>query len=126
VSGIAAVAWVCLGGAFGAPARYLADRYVQSRHDGVMPWGTLGVNVVGSFVLGALTGLAAGHDLPRQVVLAVGTGVCGAFTTYSTFSYETLRLFEEDARLLSVANAVLSVAGAVGAALAGYGLASMF
>jgi CrcB protein len=115
---------VCLGAALGAPARYLADRFVQSRHDSVMPWGTLGVNVVGSFVLGALTGLAAGPDVPRQVVLAVGTGLCGAFTTYSTFSYETVRLLEEDAPLHAVANVLLSVAGSVAAAVAGYAVVS--
>jgi CrcB protein len=55
---------VCLGAALGAPARYLTDRAIQSRHDTVFPWGTLTVNVVGSLVLGALVGLAGHHDVP--------------------------------------------------------------
>lgn len=113
-------AWVCLGAAVGAPGRYLVDRFVQARHDSVMPWGTLSVNVAGSLVLGVLAGLGAGHDVPDAVRLALGTGFCGALTTYSTFSFETLRLFEDGARLFSVANVVLSLLAGVGAALAGY------
>lgn len=113
-------AWVCLGAAVGAPGRYLADRFVQGRHDSVMPWGTLSVNVAGSLVLGLLAGVSATHAVPDAVRLAVGTGFCGALTTYSTFSYETFRLFEDGAKLFSLANVVLSVVAGVGAALAGY------
>lgn len=120
MTGAVGFAWVCLGAAVGAPGRYLADRFVQARHDSVMPWGTLSVNVVGSLVLGVLAGLGAHHGLPEPVRLAVGTGFCGALTTYSTFSFETLRLFEDGARLFSVANVVLSVVAGVGAALGGY------
>lgn len=122
---VAAFAWVCLGAAIGAPGRYLTDRFVQARHDSVMPWGTLTVNIVGSFALGVLTGLAATHHVPAQVTLAVGTGLCGALTTYSTFSYETLRLFEDGARMFAVGNVVLSLVAGVGAAIAGFGLASL-
>jgi CrcB protein len=125
VSEAAAFAWVCLGAAVGAPGRYLTDRFVQARHDSVMPWGTLTVNVVGSLVLGVLAGLAGHHHVPAQVSLVVGTGVCGALTTYSTFSYETLRLFEDGARMLAAGNVVVSLVAGVGAALAGFGLASV-
>jgi fluoride exporter len=113
--------WVCLGAAFGAPARYLVDRFVQSRLDAVMPWGTLSVNVVGSLVLGFVTGLATHHAVSGQVMTTVGTGFCGALTTYSTFSYETLRLYEDGARLYAGANVVLTLVAALGAALAGFG-----
>jgi CrcB protein len=117
--------WVCLGAAVGAPGRYLVDRFVQRRHDSVFPWGTLTVNVVGSFTLGLLTGIAASHDVPEAVLLALGTGLCGALTTYSTFSYETFRLVEDGAGLYGVANIALSLAAGVGAALAGFGVASL-
>ncbi len=111
---------VCLGAGVGAPARYLADRFVQSHHDSVLPWGTLTVNVVGSWVLGLLVGLSLHRTVPDPVTLSVGTGLCGALTTYSTFSYETLRLYEDGARLLSVINTALSLVAGLGAAALGY------
>jgi len=110
---------VCLGAAVGAPARYLTDRAVQARHDTVMPWGTMTVNIAGSLVLGALTGLAQVHDLPQGVMLALGTGFCGALTTYSTFSHETLRLHQNGARLHATFNVVISLTAGLGAALVG-------
>ncbi|MEV6176967.1 fluoride efflux transporter CrcB [Streptomyces sp. NPDC052015] len=110
---------VVAGGMIGAPLRYLTDRAVQSRHDSVFPWGTFVVNVVGCLVLGVLTGAATvGPDLR----LFLGTGLCGALTTYSTFSYETLRLAETGAGLYAVANVVGSVAAGLGAAFAGVAL----
>jgi CrcB protein len=112
--------FVCLGAAFGAPARYLTDRAVQARHDSLFPWGTFSVNIVGSLVLGVLTGIAAHHAVPPAVVAAVGTGFCGALTTYSTFGYETIRLAEDGARLLAVLNVVASLVVGFGAAALGY------
>ena len=111
-----------LGAAVGAPARYLTDRAVQARHDSVLPWGTLTVNVVGSLVLGLLTGLAAHHAVPHALTLALGTGFCGALTTYSTFSYETLRLLESRAVLVALANVGVSLVAGLAAALGGYAL----
>lgn len=112
--------FVCLGAAIGAPTRYLLDRTISGRHDSVMPWGTLTVNLLGSLVLGLLTGLAAHRDVPVEVTLALGTGLCGAMTTYSTFSYETLRLFEDGARLLALTNVAVSLTCGLAAAVAGY------
>jgi fluoride exporter len=100
---------VIAGAAVGAPLRYLSDRAIQARHDTVFPWGTLTVNVVGSLILGLLTGAVTAGGASPQVQLAVGTGFCGALTTYSTFSYETLRLLEDDARLYAAANVVASI-----------------
>ncbi|MCQ8189834.1 fluoride efflux transporter CrcB [Streptomyces rugosispiralis] len=114
---------VIAGGMVGAPLRYLTDRAVQTRHDSVFPWGTFLVNVVGCLVLGLLTGAAAEGAASQRLQLLLGTGLCGALTTYSTFSYETLRLTEEGARLFAVANVGLSLVVGVGAAFAGVGLA---
>ncbi|WP_055489381.1 fluoride efflux transporter CrcB [Streptomyces sp. TP-A0356] len=114
---------VIIGAMVGAPLRYLTDRAVQLRHDTVFPWGTFVVNVAGCLVLGLLTGtVSAGHASPHLQLL-IGTGLCGALTTYSTFSYETLRLMETGAGLYAAANVVASLVAGLGAAFAGVSLA---
>lgn len=112
--------WLCVGAALGAPARYLTNLAVQAHHDSVMPWGTLTVNVVGSLILGLLVGVDVNHHVPPAVVAGVGTGFCGALTTYSTFSYETLRLVEDGAWFYATANTAMSLAAGIGAAVLGY------
>lgn len=114
---------VIIGAAAGAPLRYLTDRAVQARHDSVFPWGTFTVNVSGCLVLGLLTGAVAAGAASSHLQLLLGTGLCGALTTYSTFSYETLRLAEGGARFYAAANAVASVVVGLGAAFAGVTLA---
>jgi CrcB protein len=111
---------VMLGAALGAPARYLIDRAVQARHESLFPWGTLTVNVVGSFILGFL----AAVPVAAPATAFVGAGFCGALTTYSTFGYETVRLMRDGARFYAVANAVASVVAGLGAAFCGLMLAS--
>jgi CrcB protein len=117
---VIALLCVCLGAAVGAPARYLLDRAVQRRHDSVMPWGTLGVNLIGSLVLGVLAGLTVARHVPPEVVSVLGTGFCGALTTYSTFSYETLRLYESGAWPYAFVNVAVSLSAGLGAAFLGY------
>ncbi|MFI1306608.1 fluoride efflux transporter CrcB [Streptomyces sioyaensis] len=110
---------VVVGAMVGAPLRFLTDRAVQSRHDTVFPWGTFTVNVVGSLILGTLTGAAAAGAASSHLQLLLGTGLCGALTTYSTFSYETLRLVVDGARGYAAANVVLSLLAGLAAAFAG-------
>ena len=112
------VVLVFLGAMVGAPLRYLADRAVQTRHDSVFPWGTVSVNLVGCLILGALTG--AGTALPGPLLTLLGTGFCGALTTYSTFSYETVRLAEQKAYFYAAMNVIISVIAGLGAALLAY------
>lgn len=110
---------VAVGAAIGAPLRYLTDRTVQSRHDTLFPWGTFAVNVTGSLILGLLTGAATAGAASSHLQLLLGTGLCGALSTYSTFSYETLRLAEDGARFYAAANVVASVIAALGAVFVG-------
>ncbi|MEU8841256.1 CrcB family protein [Streptomyces roseus] len=105
---------VVAGAVVGAPLRYLTDRAVQARHDAVFPWGTFVVNVGACLVLGVLTGAA-----PRWLNLLLGPGLCGALSTYSTFSYETLRLYERGRRFLAAANVAASVLAGLGAVTLG-------
>lgn len=110
---------VAAGAAVGAPLRYLVDRFVQRRGDSAFPWGTLTVNVAGSFLLGLLTGT---ND--RTITLLVGVGFCGAFTTYSTFGYETVRLAEDGSRWYAALNVAVSLVAGLGAAVLGHALVS--
>ncbi|MFG3009719.1 fluoride efflux transporter CrcB [Streptomyces cinerochromogenes] len=114
---------VVAGAVVGAPVRYLTDRAVQARHDSLFPWGTLVVNVVGCLVLGLLTGAVSAGVAGPHLRLLVGTGLCGALTTYSTFSYETLRLTEAGSGLYAALNVVASVSAGLAAAFTGVSLA---
>ncbi|MGI3222686.1 fluoride efflux transporter CrcB [Streptomyces sp. GTA36] len=114
---------VVVGGMAGAPLRYLTDRAVQKRHDTVFPWGTFTVNVVGCLILGLLSGAVVAGAASSHLQLLLGTGLCGALTTYSTFSYETLRLAEDGAKFFAAANIVASVVAGLGAAFVGVAFA---
>lgn len=110
---------VLLGGAVGAPVRYLTDQAVQRRHSSAFPWGTWTVNVVGSLVLGIV--VAAGPD---WLVTLAGTGFCGALTTFSTFGYETVRLTEEGELATATWNVAGSLVAGLAAAALGWALGS--
>lgn len=111
---------IALGAAVGAPARYLTDRAIQSRHETVFPWGTLIVNVAASLVLGVVA--AAGAHLSAENAALIGTGFCGALSTFSTFSYETMRLVQDGLRLHAAANVAVSLVAGIGAAAVGWSL----
>lgn len=111
------VLFVAAGAAVGAPLRFLTDRALQRMFPGRFPWGTFVVNVVGSFVLGLVTATAG-----PSVSAIMGTGFCGALTTYSTFSYETLRLLENGARFYAIANVSASLLGGFGSVGLGWTL----
>jgi CrcB protein len=110
---------VAVGGSLGAAARYLLDRAIAVRQAGPFPLGTLVVNVSGSIALGLLLGLAVGHRIPSSILTLAGTGFLGAYTTFSTFTYETVRLLEDGAWRYAAVNLLLSgplsFAGAAGA-----------
>lgn len=105
---------VAIGGGGGAVLRYLLGGWISDRTGPAFPWGTLIINATGSFVLCLLATLALERfTLSRTWFVALGVGFCGGYTTFSTFSYETLRLAAEG----SWARAGINVLASVGAAL---------
>ncbi|MEY9894883.1 CrcB protein [Catenulispora sp. MAP12-49] len=114
---------VSAAAALGAPARYLLDRAIAGRRSSALPLGTMAINLTGAFLLGLLTGLAAHHGLPKEAVVVLGTGFCGAYTTFSTFSYETMRLVEDGSIAEAGTNVAVSLAAGMGMAALGLGLA---
>jgi CrcB protein len=111
---------VCLGGAIGSGARYLVATWAAAALGPEFPRGTLIVNVSGSFLLAVLMGAALeGGGLSPDTRLFLGAGVLGGFTTYSSFNYETIALFEQGSYRVASANLLLTVVGCLVAGLAG-------
>ena len=101
--------WVGAGGFAGAVARYLVSIWVTTWIGSAFPYATFLINVSGSFLLGLLVGMLEGHAVSAVVPLSLGVGFLGAYTTFSTFTYETIRLLEDGGVLLAGANVVASV-----------------
>jgi CrcB protein len=123
--------WVAIGGALGSMARYGIGGFVSERWGQVFPWNTLVVNVTGSFVIGILGALTAaeGRMTPQSRVFATQlliTGVCGGYTTFSSFSLQTLKLIQDRQWLYAGGNILLSVVLCMIAVWLGYLLGSMF
>jgi CrcB protein len=114
---------VALAAGVGAVLRYLVDQSVYQRLRADFPFGTLVVNVSGSFVLGLVTGLAAHQGLPHDPTVIIGTGFAGGYTTLSTWAWETITLAESGELLEAAANVLGSFAAGLAAAAAGLGLA---
>ncbi len=116
--------FICLGGAVGTGARYLVSGWAAQWLGTGFPYGTLAVNLIGSLLLGALMHVGLTTEwLSPPMRLAVTTGVMGGFTTYSTFSYETMRLLQEGAWLLAGANIAITIVACLAASFAGFALA---
>jgi CrcB protein len=112
--------WICLGGAVGTGARYLLSGWLARLAGPGFPYGTLAVNVIGSFLLGLLMQVSLSTDaLSPTLRLTLTTGVMGGFTTYSTFNYETLRLLQEGSWPLGVANLGITVLSCLATGLLG-------
>ena len=110
------VLWIGVGGFVGAIARYGLSGWVSRVAGGAFPWGTFAVNASGSFALAAVFTALTERALPHPMLrTALAVGFLGAFTTFSTFAFETVRLLEDGALALAAAN----VGGSVAACLAG-------
>jgi CrcB protein len=116
------VVGVALAGALGAPARYMVESLVRRLRSGPFPLGTLLVNISGSLALGVVVGLAASATLDADARAVIGTGFLGAYTTFSTYAYETVRLAEDGRRTSAATYAVGSLLAAAAAAALGLAL----
>ena len=111
---------VGIGGFFGAIARYVVDGWTTGFTGGSFPWGTLAVNLSGSFVLGLLFALTAERAiLPAEIRAPVLIGFIGAYTTFSTWMLETMRLAEDGAMVAAAGNIAGSIALGLVAVFAG-------
>lgn len=118
--------WIALGGALGSVARYWCTTAIDERLNANFPWGTIGVNVLGSLVIGIVAALAAEGSrapLSQQAIIFVAVGLCGGFTTFSAFSLQTFAMLRDGLLLRAGGNIALSVALCLVATAAGYLLA---
>ena len=114
---------IAVGGAFGAVSRYLASSWVQDALGGAFPWGTMAVNVIGAAVLG-FSVVWLQSTVSEELRQLVAVGFLGSFTTFSTFSFETLSLMREGAWLRAGSYALGSVLLALLAVALGVAVAS--
>jgi len=121
-----ATIWIALGGAIGSVARYWLALWALplSRN---LPWGTIGINVAGSFLIGffgTLTLANGRHPAPEWARLFVMVGICGGFTTFSSFSLQTLDLMRTGAFNRGLANVAISVLLCLASVAFGHGIAA--
>jgi len=122
---LAAVLWVGLGGFLGANARYLLGGWVASRFGAAFPYGTYVINVTGSFILGFFLAFAQDRTwVAPGARLLFAVGFVGAYTTFSTFEYESMRLLQGGEMLLGATYLIGSVVTGGVAAIAGIALGS--
>ena len=110
---------VAAAGGVGAAARLFLNGLVNARLGGAFPYGTTIINVSGSLLLGLVTGLAMNHLLTAEWSLVVGVGLLGGYTTFSTASFESVRLVQEHRYLAALGNGLGVLAASVGAAALG-------
>ena len=115
---------VGIAGAIGAMARFWIDGLIRRRREETLPVDTLVINVTGSLLLGVLTGLTLYHGLAADTKTVLGTGFCGGYTTFSSFSLQTLNLMNDGEWLGAGGNILFSVALCLLAVWAGHMIAS--
>jgi fluoride exporter len=123
--------WVAIGGALGSVGRFWLTGLISAKFGETFPWGTLVINVTGSFVIGIIGALAIpeGRMDPQSRIFATQflmIGICGGYTTFSSFSFRTLQLLQEREWLYAGGNVILSVVLCMVAVWLGWLLGAMF
>jgi CrcB protein len=114
-----------LAGGLGAGTRFVVDGLVRSKLRTALPVGTIAINITGSFLLGLVAGAVIVHAAPVELQAIAGTGFLGGYTTFSTASFETVRLIQSRRTGLALLNGIGTAMAAIGAAAAGLALASL-
>lgn len=113
--------WICLAGAIGTGARYLVSAYATRLFGASFPVGTLAVNLLGSYLLAAIMYVGLETSLISPTLrIALTIGLMGGFTTFSSFSFETLRYLQEGALMVGLVNALANVVGCIFACFLGW------
>lgn len=116
---------VALAGGLGAGLRFAVDAWIKKRHTSTLPLGTMAINISGSFLIGAVAALALGGVISEELRLALGVGLLGGYTTFSTASIEAMRLLEQrEHRASAIAALGTLVLGTLSAAI-GWWLVSL-
>jgi len=123
MSGAVAALLICVAGGIGAALRLILDGLIKARIGSSYPVGTTVINVTGSFLLGFLTGLATSQAMPQQWELVAGTGLLGGYTTFSTASFETVRLIEDRRYVAAACNGLGMLIVCTSAAALGFATA---
>ena len=123
MSGAVTALLICIAGGIGAALRLVLDGLIRARTQSTYPVGTTVINVTGSILLGLLTGLASSHLVTHQWQLVVGTGLLGGYTTFSTASFETVRLIEDRRYIAAAFNAFGMLVACVAASAVGFAAA---
>lgn len=113
------------GGSLGAVARFVVDAVVRLNVRSRIPVGTMTINLTGSLLLGVLTGIVMYHGAPSTLATTAGTGFCGGYTTFSTASFETVRLVQQRSIAAALVTCTSTLFGAVGAGGLGLALARL-
>lgn len=111
--------FIALAGSLGAMSRFVLDGHIKARYDHTFPWATFIINVTGSFILGVVTGILLKHHNFDDIEAIIGVGFCGGYTTFSTASFETVRLLERREYARAIANAVGGLIATIAAAAIG-------
>lgn len=117
--------FIALAGSLGAMSRFVLDGHIKAWRNHTFPWATLIINVSGSLVLGFMSGLLIHHHDFTSIEAVVGVGFCGGYTTFSTASFETVRLLERRDYKRAVGNAAGGLVVTVLAAALGFGMATL-
>ena len=114
------IVWIALAGSIGAVIRFMLDGFIKTKTSPQFPWATLCINITGSFLLGVITAFMASFSSFHAIGLVLGTGFMGGYTTFSTASFETVRLIERRRYGTACLYAFGGAGAAVMAALLGY------